>query len=47
MVDVAERDKVGVIVIVVLYEHTLVLETDDRDPIPIVFGERGDPESEG
>lgn len=36
MVGIRERNKVRVIRIVVLHQNTLVLQPDDRDPVPKV-----------
>lgn len=43
-----ERHEIGVLaeLRVVLDEHALVLQADDRDPVPVVGRERGDAEAE-
>lgn len=39
--------EVWVVGIIVLDEHSFVLKTNDGDPIPIVFCERGDSKAKG
>lgn len=47
VVRLAQRHKVGVVIVVVLDEHALVLQADDGYAIPEILGEGGDPEAEG
>jgi hypothetical protein len=46
MLGLAQRHKVGVISVIVLYKHALILEPYYRDTISIVFREGGDAQTE-
>jgi len=45
MVGFAEFDKVRVVVIIILHQHTLVLQPYNGDLIPEVFRKRGESET--